>query len=318
MTDKQINSWLRRRFTVVGWVLIAYYATMNLLATVAMACEALNQALWSVAAGDFSGNLNMDAIANNAWGYIAAVIAGLVILQGWKGSDYWRQEIFAKEKNISFGTLLCLLCFCMGAQMLSTFWISGLELVMNLFGRSLMPLLQSVAGESSSLSMFLYASVLAPISEEILFRGYILRSLRPYGKRFAVFGSALLFGLFHGNLLQAPYALVIGLILGYVTVEYSIWWAILIHGFNNLVLADLLTRLTMHLSDMALSILNLVLFGGCLILSLVILIAKRREIKAYRRSEWMDRRVLKCFFFNSGVLLLTILMVVNMVLTMAV
>ncbi len=316
MTDRQINKWLRRQFSVIGWVLMGYYGILNVLAMAAMGYEAVNQMIWSIAAGDFSGNLNMDAIAGNAWGYIAAVAVGLVILHGWKGSDYWRQEIFVKEKPISCGTLLCLICFCMGAQMVNSFWFSGLEWTMNLFDRSLMPLLESVAGQSDSLSMFLYASILAPISEEILFRGYILRSLRPFGKRFAIFGSALLFGLFHGNLLQTPYALIVGLVLGYVTVEYSIWWAIFIHGFNNLVLADLLTRLTMNLPDMALSILNLVLFGGGLLISAGILLAKRQDIRAYRRSEWMDRRVLKWFFLNSGILLLSLIMAGNMIFTL--
>ena len=31
MTDKQINKWLRRRFSIVGWVLVGYYLLMNLM-----------------------------------------------------------------------------------------------------------------------------------------------------------------------------------------------------------------------------------------------------------------------------------------------
>ena len=94
------------------------------------------------------------------------------------------------------------------------------------------------------------ASILAPLWEELLFRGYVLRTLRPYGKRFAVMGSGVLFGLFHGNLLQTPYAVLMGLVLGYLTVEYSIHWAVLLHLFNNLVLADLLSRITASLPEM--------------------------------------------------------------------
>ena len=156
--------------------------------------------------------------------------------------------------------------------------------------------------------MFLYASLLAPVSEELLFRGYVLRSLRPYGKRFAIVGSALLFGLFHGNLLQLLNAFLMGLIMGYLTVEYSVVWAIALHMFNNLVLADLLTRLTSGLPEVVVGIINLLLLGGCAVGSLVILIRKRHEVAAYNRSEWMDRRVLKCFFTNSGILVLVALM----------
>jgi membrane protease YdiL (CAAX protease family) len=101
----------------------------------------------------------------------------------------------------------------MGSQMVNSLWLTGLELVMNLFGSSMMPMLEMVSGSTGSFSMFLYGAVLAPISEELLFRGYILRALRPYGKRFAILGSAILFGLFHGNLLQGPYAMLVGLVI---------------------------------------------------------------------------------------------------------
>jgi len=46
----------------------------------------------------------------------------------------------------------------------------------------------------------------------------------------------------------------------------------------------------------------------------VILVVKRREIADYLYSEWMDRRVLKCFFTNGGVVVLMILMLGNIVL----
>ena len=313
MTDKQINKWLRRRFSIVGWALIAYYGILNILATLGISWEALKQALPELAAGGFP-EMDMYAASNNAWGYVLASAVALVILDAWKGSGYWRQEVFAKQRNMSGKVFFCLLSLCIGAQMVNTLWLTGLELVMNFFGRSVLTMLESVSGSTDTLSMFLYASVVAPISEELLFRGYILRSLRPYGKRFAIWGSALLFGLFHGNLLQTPYAILVGLVLGYVTVEYSIGWAIAIHVFNNFVLADLLTRLTANLPPMVLEMLNLGLFGGFLVVTVCILIANRWDVQAYRHGEWMDRRVLKCFFTHSGILVLSAMMVVSMLL----
>ena len=213
-------------------------------------------------------------------------------------------------------TFLFFLLFCMGAQMVNSLWVTLLELLMNAFGKSVMPVLEAVAGSSDTFSMFLYASIFAPVWEELLFRGYVLRTLRPYGKRFAVLCSALLFGLFHGNLLQTPYAVIMGLILGYVTVEYSILWSVLLHLFNNLVLADLLTRLTATWSEMAYGTLNLILFGGSALISCVILLKNRGEISAYQKEEWMDRRCLKCFFLNPGILVLTVMMCASMLMTL--
>lgn len=83
--------------------------------------------------------------------------------------------------------------------------------------------------------MTVYAVVLAPVIEEILFRGYLLGGLRRYGDRFAVVSSALLFGLMHGNLSQFLSALCIGLLLGYARVRYgSLLVCMFAHAGNNL------------------------------------------------------------------------------------
>ena len=314
MTDKQINKWLRHQFSPIGWVLLAYYGLINLFSLVAMFWEALRQVLKMDHRGPFwFQQLDMDAIAGNAWGYITAIGVLFVILYAWKGSGYWRDEVFAKEKSMSGGVFFSLLCMCIGSQMVNSLWVSGLEFLYNLSDKSLMPMLEAVSGASDTFSMFLYASILAPVWEELLFRGYILRTLRPYGKRFAILSSAVLFGLFHGNILQAPYAFAVGLVLGYVAAEYHIGWSVAIHMFNNLVLADLLTRLTRNLPDFAYNLVNLALFGGFFLVSLGILIQKRREIREYRQSEWIDRRCVKCLFLSGGVVVLTVLMVGNMI-----
>ena len=81
---------------------------------------------------------------------------------------------------------------------------------------------------------FLVIAVLPAIFEEMVFRGYVLKALLPYGKGLAVTVSALLFGLLHGNLLQVPFALIVGLCCGWLTVQTgSIWAAVLLHLTNN-------------------------------------------------------------------------------------
>ena len=315
MTDKQIDRWLRRQFSAIGWVLIGYYLLVNGLTALSMIWEALRQVREQMEQSRFWWtDLDLEAMASNAWGYIVAIAVLFLILYAWKGSRYWREDILAKEKRMRAGVFFPVLCMCIGSQMVNSMWVGGLEVLFNMAGKSLLPLLETVSGDTDSFSMFLYASILAPIAEELLFRGYILRSLYPYGKKFAVFASAFLFGLFHGNLLQTPYAFLMGLLLGWVTVEYSVTWAIALHMFNNLVLADLLTRLTKLLPVMMGNLVSLVIMGGCLALSGVILVVKRRQIVDYLHSEWMDRRVLKCFFTNAGILALIVLMLGNILL----
>ncbi len=78
-------------------------------------------------------------------------------------------------------------------------------------------------------------AVVPALVEEFAVRGVILQPLRKYGDRFAILASALLFAVMHGNLIQAPFALIAGIGIGYaVCITNSIWTGILIHFCNNL------------------------------------------------------------------------------------
>lgn len=316
MDEKNVNRFLRREFRVVGWLLVAYYGIMNIMAVAAVFSDTVRQSLEALSRGQFTIDPDIQAIAGNGWGYVATVAIGMLFLFCWKDDRFWKESVLASHRRMSVGVFAVLACLCMGAQLVNSLWITGLELVMNQFDRSVADVLESVSGQSDTFSMFLYASILAPVSEELIFRGYILQTLRPYGKKFAVVFSAFLFGIFHGNLLQTPYAFLMGLVLGYVTVEYHIGWAVSLHVFNNLILADLLSRLTGGLSAQASEAVSLILLGGATIAAGVVLILKRRSIGEYIRSDWMDRRCVKCFFTNSGIIALIVLMALNALMVM--
>lgn len=311
MDEKQANRYLRREFRVIGWLLVAYYGILNVMAMAALFSEAFRQCLEQLSKGELFTNPDMQAIMGNGWGYVATVAIGLLFLFCWKEERFWKESVLASHGRMTWRVFAVLACLCMAAQLVNSLWITGLELVMNQFDRSVMDVLESVSGASDTFSMFLYASILAPISEELIFRGYILQTLRPYGKKFAICFSAFLFGAFHGNLLQTPYAFLMGLVLGYVTLEYHIGWSVALHMFNNLVLADLLTRLTSGLSAQLSEAVSMILLVGATVASAVALITNRSKIGEYIRSDWMDPRCVKCFFTNSGILVLMILMALN-------
>lgn len=76
--------------------------------------------------------------------------------------------------------------------------------------------------------------VCAAMTEEITMRGYVMGNLRNYGDKFAILMSSLMFAAMHGNLVQAPFALIAGFAIGYFTVKTgSIWTGIAIHALNN-------------------------------------------------------------------------------------
>jgi len=79
----------------------------------------------------------------------------------------------------------------------------------------------TVLGDGSvpTLLLDLLVFALAPaVLEETLLRGMVLQTLRPLGDKLAVVVSAVLFALMHGNLRQALYTLMMGLVLGFVFV----------------------------------------------------------------------------------------------------
>lgn len=88
-----------------------------------------------------------------------------------------------------------------------------------------------------SLPVMIATSVMAPLSEEVLCRGVILRLAERVSARFWVvnFIQALAFGILHGNWVQGAYAFLLGLLLGYIYGKYrNIWLCMLLHGAMNL------------------------------------------------------------------------------------
>jgi len=80
----------------------------------------------------------------------------------------------------------------------------------------------------------LKVAIMAPIVEELIFRGVIMHGLmRNYSKFTAVFVSALMFALFHLNPWQFPATFILGLLLGLMVRTRNIYLCILGHAINN-------------------------------------------------------------------------------------
>lgn len=79
--------------------------------------------------------------------------------------------------------------------------------------------------------------ILVPIAEELVFRGMMFKRMRGQAsyRRAAVY-SSLVFGLFHGNLVQMLYAFALGMMLTYVYEKYgSVKAPIVAHMVMNLI-----------------------------------------------------------------------------------
>jgi len=80
----------------------------------------------------------------------------------------------------------------------------------------------------------LYTCIIAPIFEEIIFRGFILNSMRKYGNLTATIVSSIMFSMFHFNLVQFINPVLMGILFCFITIRSnSIKASIMAHMFNN-------------------------------------------------------------------------------------
>ena len=313
---KAARKGIKRYLSTSGWALLIYYFIMN----VAVIGWMIVETIISLLQGAISDNVASieDTILNSAesaWGYFLAAAVGFVILLIWKKPRFLKEEIFAKGAPMKVGEFFAILCIFLGGQTIFQLCSIGLELILNAFGYSIVEGMESLQTDPDNLSMFLYAGILAPITEEILFRGLIQRSLLPFGKKFAILVSSLTFGLFHGNLIQTPYAFAVGLVLGYVAAEYNILWAMVLHMINNLVLGDMLYRLLGSLPEETMSLIVWGIILAFTVAAIILLIAKRKETAAWMRRERLIGAYVGCYFSCAGPIVMLLVLGANILLT---
>lgn len=97
------------------------------------------------------------------------------------------------------------------------------------------------AGIENYFVSVLCIAVAPALIEEFVFRGFVLQRLRRGStESVAILISALLFGLIHGNMVQAVFAFGLGLVFAFITVKTgSIWPAVVAHFMNNFVSVNL-------------------------------------------------------------------------------
>ncbi len=198
------------------------------------------------------------------------------------------KEIFPMSRRVPSKTLLLAalagLSCCLVANAVTTGWCGVLESVFGVVSEpGELPMDNAV---SSRVMYFCIYAILPALAEEIAFRGVVFGLLRPYGKTIAVVGSAFVFGIMHGNLLQIPFAFIGGLFFGYLLAETgSILPCVLLHFCNNglsviqmFLVKDLPEAAAEHVAY-GMMILTLVVGVVCLILLL------KRNPRLFRMEE---------------------------------
>ena len=182
------------------------------------------------------------------------------------------------------------------------------------------------AKANTPLEIVLYiisTAVVPAFAEEFAFRGILMGTLRRFGDAFAIIASAIVFGAMHGNIVQVPFAFILGLVFAYVDCKTnSILPSIIIHFINNFyaVMLDVLQN-TGVFSDRVFMMVYFILIAVFCILGLVSFFLIIRKDKNYFRIS--DKSIqayvnepkfllslkekIKAFFINPGTLFVMIL-----------
>ncbi len=309
---------LRRRADRVGWGMLIYTALLFVFSF--MQAFAAMLAGWIMSMMPDNGESVVGIFRELLTGGIsntlsAAVSIGILTLVFWKVAPMhavW-QSTERRMTPLSFGKVFVVF---MGFQFVFSVVSMLFELMLNLFGLSALQALDAVSGSSDSLTMFLYVGIVAPIAEEIVYRGFALRALAPFGKKLAILTSAIMFGLAHANIHQIFYATAVGLVLAYVASEYSIWWSIALHLFNNLVFANGWDRILEMLPNDLSSILswgmNILLFG----LAVVVLVVHWRDVVDGFHRDVEEEVRLRYFFRSNGIIVFLVITVILTIVTL--
>lgn len=244
-----------------------------------------------------------DQLFTHATSSIVGVLLGTLFLFLFFKKDMLVKRIFVTAKPMSLSAFVQILFVFLGVQLILNLFITGAEALSNFFGFTTVADIESATGDANTVSMFLYASFIGPVIEELVFRGFLMRKLEPHGKTLAIVVSSILFGFMHMNLYQNIFGILIGLVLAYTAFEYGIKWSILLHIINNFVLAWVLPELTADLSvttqNIVLLAIEILFFVG----GLFILILKRAKIKEYIAENKITDNKLKYALTSVGIII---------------
>ena len=166
-------------------------------------------------------------------GVIASFLCGLSFFLWY--TDIIHHRKLAIPKQVFRGSNILLL---MSLGLSAQFAISGMMSLVQPLLRDLFREYDLVIGSILDHNLFvvlIYVVLIAPITEELIFRGTMLERLREslpfYGANLI---QAAIFGVYHWNMIQGAYAFGIGLLLGYITRRFrSLTASILLHMAIN-------------------------------------------------------------------------------------
>lgn len=169
----------------------------------------------------------------------------------------------------------------------------------------------------------LIISIFAPICEEILFRKFLIDRTIKYGAKVSIILSAVMFGLFHGNLNQFFYTFLMGGFFAYVYIRTGkITYPIILHAIVNfmgsvvsLILAGSVANLQTGINPVDIAV--IIIYGAALLTFLALGLYGLTQFKKARfngsKTEIALEYAFDTVYMNWGMILFILFFIAEMV-----
>ncbi|MGM9947972.1 lysostaphin resistance A-like protein [Floccifex sp.] len=280
-------------------------------------CKRISYALWLVVLiqlglGFLAGLFVYAGLSVN----IALIIISIVSLV--TGSIYLKKSCQLKQENLNsfeFPKKIIPISFLiiLGLNLYNGMGMSLLEELFGIYTDTADVELSYNILENISLSISVL--VVAPVFEELFFRGAILRILDRYNRFFAIFVSSFLFALMHQDITQFFFTFCLGMLLAYLSLKYETMTInILIHFINN-AWALLITFLYFYGSDGLVTAINGIMSLAMITGALFILVIIFKKAKTIDLPIFPDE-LIRNTFCNIPMITFWIFCIISMISTM--
>lgn len=309
-TNVENKKALKKRFCSVG----ANLLVREVFLFFAEIMMGIGYMIYSVIKNNGFDNLNSEEVFNNFM--INPLVSIIPILIGFMPVLYFinkndlKQRIMSENKKFTLKTVIILFILLLGVNcacgLVSTLMESGLNVCGFTLSES-----EKILETLDAPAMLIYVGIIGPVVEELIYRGMVLRFLDKFDKGVAIVGSGVLFGLMHANFCQIFMAIGIGIFLGYITEEYSIKIAIVLHMMNNL-LSVALDKVTEQLGIYNISedVVSYVIMAIFILILIVAVVRNLQKIKSEFAKYKPEKKMCVYFFTSFSVVLL---MAVNLI-----
>lgn len=259
---------IHRYENIVGGFLLLHLVLMNVLALVLMGGFSWLQGVVDSAMSGGELPVNYSELAwnyfENSSAYIAITmlsIAGCSILVTWLGCRMTKIPIsnLFQTKEFHAGHALVYIAIALCIQTITGYAAAGItELLEGVGITAFEPDLSPSKEVKTVLISFIYSVIVAPITEELLVRGFVMKNLSRVSQHFGIIMSAFFFGVWHENIAQFVLAFCAGCFFGYITVKHnSLIPSIIAHMAVNLC-AEIFSVCGVYDWDLAGNLMNMV------------------------------------------------------------